>query len=80
MPWPLQNRSTYTKVVSGMPVGDKPAFLMCMKSIKERKWMNKINIEKNIQNTEVFVNFCSIYVLNIGKNTQKLVSVFNIDP
>lgn len=58
---------------------EEPAFLISMKSIKGRKWMNK-NIQKNMNNTEVFVNFCSIYVKNVNENTQKLAFVFNIDP
>jgi hypothetical protein len=58
---------------------EETAFLISMKSLKGRRWMNK-NIEKSQTNTEVFVNFCSIYVKNIDENTQKLVFVFNIDP
>ena len=58
---------------------DESAFLISMKSIKAKRWMNK-NIKRNMNNTEVFVNFCSIYLKNINENTQKLVFVFNIDP
>ena len=68
VPWPFWNRSIYVSV-SAMPVENKNAIIITLKSLGAEKWLKGFEVNKDTEKcTECFLNFCSIYIESLSEN------------